>query len=151
MREICERNEQTVEKLMHALSGKEPDYDTVGSLFAEDGYYWALTPVSPQVHGPQAIIDDLKRQFAMGGDLESRPPHALVSSNNHVVLERTDYVTVTVNQRRAPLRICAVFEFDGDGKIKAWREYWDKAHCIEKMGFSGSNYSAAPAAAESGA
>jgi limonene-1,2-epoxide hydrolase len=149
LRDICERNERTVEKLMKALSGKTPDFDAVYSLFAADGYYWALTPVSPKLHGPQAIVDDLKRQLTLGGDLESMPPHALVSSNNNVVLERTDYVTVAVNQRRAPVRICAVFEFDDAGKITAWREYWDKAHCIEQMGFGGSNYGAAQPAAES--
>src|SRR3546814_14117155 len=73
--------------------------------------------------------------MTLGGDLECGPPHAIVSSNNHVVLERTDYVTVTQNQRRAGVRICAVFEFDDVGKITAWREYWDKAHCAEQMGF----------------
>src|SRR3546814_15274739 len=78
---------------------------------------------------------DLK-QMTLGGDLECGPPHAIVSSNNHVVLERTDYVTVTQNQRRAGVRICAVFEFDAVGKITAWREYWDKAHCAEQMGFT---------------
>src|SRR3546814_5865375 len=52
---------------------------------------------------------------------ECGPPHAIVSSNNHEVLERTDYVTVTQNQRRAGVRICAVFEFDDVGKITAWR------------------------------
>src|SRR3546814_11638484 len=74
--------------------------------------------------------------MTLGGDLECGLPHAIVSSNNHVVLERTDYVTVTQNQRRAGVRICAVFEFDDAGKITAWREYWDKAHCAEQMGFT---------------
>src|SRR3546814_7718582 len=82
----------------------------------------------------QAIVDDIEKQMTLGGDLECGPPHAIVSSNNHVVLERTDYVTVTQNQRRAGVRICAVFEFDDVGKITAWRAYWDKAHCAEQMG-----------------
>jgi limonene-1,2-epoxide hydrolase len=133
---ICERNERVVEKLFKSLSGKFPDFDTVASLFAEDSYYWALTPVTPQRRGPQEIVDDLKKQLAIGGDLESGPAYALVSSNNHVVLERTDYVTVAMNQRRAGVRICSVFEFDAAGKIKAWREYWDKSYCAEQMGFT---------------
>jgi len=133
---ICERNELAVEKLFKSLSGKSPDFDAVFSMFAEDGYYWALTPVSPQRHGPQAIVDDLKKQLALGGDLESGPAYALVSSNNHVVLERTDYVTVTHTQRRTGVRICSVFEFDDEGKITAWREYWDKLYCAEQMGFT---------------
>src|SRR3546814_19592640 len=72
--------------------------------------------------------------MTLGGDLECGLPHAIVSSNNHVVLERTDYVTVTQTQRRAGVRICAVFEFDDAGTITAWREYWDKAHRAEPMG-----------------
>src|SRR3546814_16768274 len=91
-------------------------------LFAEESYYWALTPVSTPVKGPQAIVDDIEKQMTLGGDLECGPPHAIVSSNNHVVLERTDYVTVTQNQRRDGVRICAVFEFDDVCKITAWRE-----------------------------
>lgn len=81
-------------------------------------------------------MDDLKKQLALGGDLESGPAYALVSCNNHVVLERTDYVTVTQTQRRTGVRICSVFEFDDAGKITAWREYWDKLYCAEQMGFT---------------
>jgi limonene-1,2-epoxide hydrolase len=133
---ICERNEHTVERLFKSLSGKSPDFDAAAALFAADSYYWALTPVTPKRHGPQAIMEDLKKQLAIGGDLESGPAHALVSSNNHVVLERTDYVTVAMNQRRAGVRICSVFEFEDAGKITAWREYWDKSYCAEQMGFT---------------
>src|SRR3546814_9146735 len=133
---VCERNEHTVHRLLGLLSGKTPYFDVARSRIAEWAYYWALTPVSTPVKGPQAIVDDIEKQMTLGGDLECGPPHAIVSSNNHVVLERTDYVTVTQNQRRAGVRICAVFEFDDVGKITAWREYWDKAHCAEQMGRS---------------
>ena len=133
---LCERNEQTVERLFKSLSGKTPDFDGVHSLFAPDAYYWALTPVTPKRQGPAEIVDDLRKQLAIGGDLESGPAYALVSSGNHVVLERTDYVTVTHTQKRVGVRICSVFEFDDGGKIKAWREYWDKLYCAEQMGFT---------------
>jgi limonene-1,2-epoxide hydrolase len=133
---ICERNKRAVEKLFKSLSGKTPDFDALHTLFAPDGYYWALTPVSPQRHGAQAIVDDLKKQLALGGDLESGPAYALVASDNFVVLERTDYVTVTATQQRTGVRICSVFEFDEAGRITAWREYWDKLYCAEQMGFT---------------
>ncbi len=129
------RNEGAVHKLLGALSGKTPDYDTVASMFAPDGYWWALTPVSPQMRGGQAIAAELKRQLAMAGDLAIGDPYALVSSDNQVVLERTDYVTVTHTGKRAGLRICSVFEFNDAGKITAWREYFDMTHCRKEMGF----------------
>src|SRR3546814_13981245 len=80
----------TVHRLLGLLSGKTPDFDGAKSLFAEESYYWALTPVSRPVKGPQAIVDDIEKQMTLGGDLECGLPHAIVSSNNHVVLERTD-------------------------------------------------------------
>jgi limonene-1,2-epoxide hydrolase len=133
---ICERNERAVEKLFQLLSGKSPDFDGVAAMLAADAYYWALTPVSPQRRGPKEIVDDLKKQLALGGDLESGPPFALVSSNNHVVLERTDYVTIAATQKRAGMRICTVFEFDDAGKVTAWREYWDQTYAAQQMGFT---------------
>src|SRR3546814_12507772 len=42
---VCERNEHTVHRLLGLLSGKTPDFDGARSLFAEESYYWALTPV----------------------------------------------------------------------------------------------------------
>ncbi len=142
--DITHRNEQTVEALFRAMSGKTPDYGAVASVFADDAYYWALTPVSPQRVGPQAIVDDLKRQFAMAGDLESKPPYAVVSSGNRVVLEREDFVTVVGSGKRASVRICAVFEFNDAGRITAWREYFDQAYCLRQMGIAGSDYSKTP-------
>ncbi|MDB5423631.1 MAG: hypothetical protein JWQ29_1047 [Phenylobacterium sp.] len=143
--EVSKRNAQAVERLFKALSGKSPDYDTVLSALAENCAYWALTPVSPQVIGAPAIVADLKRQFALGGDLESGEPYALVASDNHVVLERTDYVTVAHTQKRAGVRICSVFELDAAGRITAWREYFDQAFCRQQLGIVGSDYSAAAA------
>ena len=145
--DVTKRNERAVEQLFKALSGKTPDFDAVQAMFADDAYYWALTPVSPQWRGPEAIVADLKRQLALAGDLESGTPYALVSSGNHVVIERTDYVTVAHTQRRAGVRICSVFEFDAAGQITAWREYFDKGFCEQQMGFTGSDYSSAPAPA----
>jgi limonene-1,2-epoxide hydrolase len=129
------RNEAALEKLFKALSGKNPDWDTVASMFAPDGYWWPLTPVSAQYKGGQAIAAELKRQLALAGDLDVSPPHALVSSGNRVVYERTDYVTVTHTQKRVGLRICSVLEFDDAAKITAWREYFDMAFCQKSMGF----------------
>src|SRR3546814_13163254 len=74
----------TVHRLLGLLSGKTPDFDGARSLFAEESYYWALTPVSTPVKGPQAIVDDIEKQMTLGGDLECGPPHAIVSSNNHM-------------------------------------------------------------------
>ena len=142
---IAERNKQAVHKLFTALSGKTPDYETVRSMFAPDAIYWAITPISPHRVGPDAIVDDLKRQLALAGDLESMEPYALVASGNHVVLERTDFVTVAHTGYRGGIRICSVFEFNDGGQLTGWREYFDKAYCEKQLGFGGSDYSSTPA------
>ena len=76
-------------------------------------------PLAPIV-GKAAI-----REFVAGFD--DRPPGRLVIhhqvATDHVVMnERTDYITL--NGQPVVLPICGVFEIE-DGRIKAWREYFD--------------------------
>jgi limonene-1,2-epoxide hydrolase len=132
---MSERNERIVKRVFELLSGSSPDFETLMSLFSDDSYYWALAPVSPLRRGPSAIVEDLKKQFAHGGDL-AIVPHAMVSSDRYVVLERTDFVTVPHNRRRAEVRICGLFELNDEGQITAWREYWDSEMCRQQMGMS---------------
>src|SRR3546814_15756381 len=65
---VCERNEHTVHRLLGLLSGKTPDFDGARSLFAEEAYYWALTPVSTPVKGPQAIVGDIEKQMTRSAE-----------------------------------------------------------------------------------
>lgn len=125
-----------IEDLFDALSGPAPDYGKAIEQFASEANYWAHTPVSEPIRGAKNIIADLKRQFSLAGDLQSDPPLALLCEGNCAAFERIDYVTVRHTGQRAPVRICAIFQFDADGKICDWREYWDKTHCHETMGFS---------------
>ena len=50
--------------------------------------------------------------------------HHQIASGNIVMNERTDYITINGTQITLP--ICGVFEIE-DGRIKAWREYFDLA------------------------
>ncbi len=131
---MSHNNQKTVERLFDTICGASPDYDALADLFAENAHYWALVPVSPLRQGPQAIVADIKKQFGVGGDLTIEP-HAIVASGRHVVFERTDTITVPP-ERRVPVRICGIFEFDDDGKIVSWREYWDSEECRLQMGLT---------------
>src|SRR3546814_2189183 len=90
---VCERNEHTVHRLLGLLSGKTPDFDGARSLFAEESYYWALTPVSTPVKGPKAIVDDIEKQMTLGGDLACGPNNAIVSSRSEARREGKRWVS----------------------------------------------------------
>jgi limonene-1,2-epoxide hydrolase len=96
------------------------DTDHIVDCFADDGVYHSI-PLTPIV-GKQAI-----REFVAG--FADVPPgrleiHHQVASGKVVMNERTDYITI--NGVPVTLRICGVFEIE-DGRIKAWREYFDVA------------------------
>ena len=92
--------------------------------FTDDGVYHSI-PLEPIV-GKDAI-----RAFVEG--FADVPPgrlevHHQVASPTVVMNERTDYITL--NGKPVTLRICGTFEID-NGRIKAWREYFDLAPARE--------------------
>ena len=94
------------------------DAEHIVDQFTDDGVYHSI-PLAPIV-GKQAI-----REFVAG--FADVPPgrlviHHQVASGNVVMNERTDYITI--NGRPVTLPICGVFEIE-NGRIKAWREYFD--------------------------
>jgi limonene-1,2-epoxide hydrolase len=94
------------------------DAEHIVDRFTDDGVYHSV-PLTPIV-GKAAI-----REFVAG--FAGRPPGRLVIrhqvATEHVVMnERTDYITL--NRQPVVLPICGVFEIE-DGRIKAWREYFD--------------------------
>ena len=94
------------------------DTEHIVGCFADDGVYHSV-PLTPIV-GKAAI-----REFVAG--FAGVPPgrlqiHHQVAAGNIVMNERTD--SITLNGQPVVLPICGVFEIE-DGRIKAWREYFD--------------------------
>jgi len=94
------------------------DTEHIVDQFTDDGVYHSI-PLAPIV-GKQAI-----REFVAG--FADVPPGRLVShhqiaSGDVVMNERTDHITI--NGSPVTLPICGVFEIE-NGRIKAWREYFD--------------------------
>ncbi|HEY2428923.1 MAG TPA: nuclear transport factor 2 family protein [Acidimicrobiales bacterium] len=94
------------------------DTEFIVEAFAEDGVYHSI-PLQPIVGRP--AIRDWVSKFAEvpPGRLEV---HHQVASGGVVMNERTDHITL--NGVPVTLPICGVFEIE-DGRIKAWREYFD--------------------------
>jgi limonene-1,2-epoxide hydrolase len=114
----AEANDQVIRRFMNAWERRDSDF-IIGCL-AEDAVYHSM-PLTPIV-GKEAVA-------AWVGGFAGKPPGRLevrhqVAASDVVMNERTD--VIVLNGRTVTLPICAVFEME-DGKIRAWREYFDLA------------------------
>jgi limonene-1,2-epoxide hydrolase len=112
----AEANDALVRAFIAAWERRDTEL-IVGS-FTEDGVYHSM-PLSPIV-GREAI-----RAWVEG--FADKPPGRLdirnqVASDDLVMNERVD--SITLNGQPVTLPIMGVFEIE-DGRIKAWREYFD--------------------------
>ena len=97
------------------------DYDKIMSSFADDAVYHNI-PVTP-VTGHDGIRE-LLNMFAPTAEAAEFEILNLVSRGNLVFTERVD--RFTMNGRTVALPVAGVFEIR-DGKIAAWRDYFDFA------------------------
>jgi limonene-1,2-epoxide hydrolase len=109
-------NDAIVREFLRAWERR--DTESIVDRLADDAVYQAM-PLPPIV-GKAAI-----REF-VGARADVPPPriaiHHQVAAGDVVMNERTD--DVVLNGRPVTLQICAVFEIE-DGRIAAWREYFD--------------------------
>lgn len=116
--------EQTVLNILTLLHAKQPDFDTFANAFAENAYYQVHVPSIKPIKGRDRLVAELARQLE---DYEDCRCEIICSAgNNHrVFTERRDHVTMKKSGQRIFSSVCAVFEFNVEQKISAWREYWD--------------------------
>jgi limonene-1,2-epoxide hydrolase len=112
------RNDALIRDFIAAWERRDTDF--IVESFADDGVYRSMS-LEPII-GKEAI-----REFVSG--FEAVPPgrlqvHHQVASDDVVMNERTDYITM--NGQPVTLPIMGVFEMEG-GRIKSWREYFDMA------------------------
>ncbi|MEG3124055.1 nuclear transport factor 2 family protein [Sphingomonas sp. GB1N7] len=108
---------------------KAMDWDEAAALFAEDGVLHSMM-VDP-IEGRDAIH---KRISGLG---ELATEIVLDVSNMGVIngilyMERVD--RFVYNGKTGAVPVTGVFEFDGDGLIKVWREYYDRGQLLGEMG-----------------
>ncbi|MBA3863247.1 MAG: limonene-1,2-epoxide hydrolase [Erythrobacter sp.] len=112
-------NEQIVREFIAAWS--RLDVEELLSFFAEDGTYhnMPLMPVSGQAALRPFIAAFLGNWSSTDWEVLN-----LLSSGNIVIAERMD--RTRIGSKSVNLPCCGVFEMQ-DGKIKAWRDYFDMA------------------------
>ncbi|MDQ1697829.1 MAG: limonene,2-epoxide hydrolase [Frankiaceae bacterium] len=122
----------------------------IGAHFRDDATYQPLAPQSRVFHGKAAIVEELGRHALRYRNCICEV-HAAAASRDHVFTERTDTVTQLRDGSTTVVQVVGVFEVDGDGLVRAWREYWDPVAAARQMGIAADDILAALGAAASSA
>jgi limonene-1,2-epoxide hydrolase len=111
--------EQVVRDFCAAASTRDPK--ALRDFFSEDVVYHNI-PMEPAVgiEATMAVID----MFVNMCEALEFEVHHLASDGSTVLTERTDHFTI--NGKTAPLPVMGAFLVT-DGKITAWRDYFDMA------------------------
>ncbi len=102
-------------------SWERGDVDAIVAAFTDDAVYHNI-PMAP-CKGKEAIrnvIEGFLKQSVSGVRFEIL--HQVVDGNL-VMNERVD--TLAMESGKVELPVCGVFELTADGKIAAWRDYFD--------------------------
>jgi limonene-1,2-epoxide hydrolase len=111
--------EQVVRDFCAAASKRDPAL--LRSFLADDVVYHNM-PMDP-AEGIEAAMAVIDMFLGMCEDLEFEIHH-LASDGSTVLTERSD--TFTIKGKTAPLPVMGAFHVS-DGKITAWRDYFDMA------------------------
>jgi limonene-1,2-epoxide hydrolase len=101
--------------------------DKIMSFIADDAVYHNI-PMEP-VRGKDAIRAVVKSFMPPSGSIEFKILHAM-SAGNVVMNERVD--TFDLGAKKISLPVAGVFEIK-NGKIAAWRDYFDLAMYTKQM------------------
>ncbi len=122
-------NEDTVRDFFAAIY--RLDFDAVVEFFTEDGSYHDMPlPTDPTV-GKEGIRRKLDYMIAGGVETMDYTIRHLVAAGDVVLVERSETWNFP-SGARPTLRVMCAIELV-DGKIKAWREYWNNDELMSQM------------------
>lgn len=104
------------------------DVDAVTAYFAEDGIYHNM-PMDP-VAGRENVRA-LIAGFLGGWSKTKWDIRSIAAAGDTVIVERVDHIWA--GDKSVDLPCCGVFEMK-DGKIKAWRDYFDLGTYMKALG-----------------
>ncbi|MCH2172719.1 nuclear transport factor 2 family protein [Myxococcota bacterium] len=112
-------------------SWADKDVDKIMSFFTDDAVYINI-PVDPPNEGSEAIRKAIEGFTGMAEAIEFVVHHQSENAESGVVMnERTD--RFKMGEKWVEARVMGVFELR-DGKISAWRDYFDLAQFQGQMG-----------------
>ena len=118
--------EQVVRDFCAAAGQRDPE--VLRAFFSDDVVYHNI-PMDP-AEGIDATMETLNMFIGMFDELEFEIHH-LASDGSTVLTERTDHFTM--NGKSAPLPVMGAFHVL-DGKITAWRDYFDMGQVSTILG-----------------
>jgi limonene-1,2-epoxide hydrolase len=104
------------------------DVKEICSFFTEDAVYHNM-PIEP-VKG-HAAIEGVLQQFIGPATHAEFELLAIATVGNKVLTERVDRFTIM--GKKIELPVMGTFEVNADGKITAWRDYFDMAQFTKQM------------------
>jgi limonene-1,2-epoxide hydrolase len=118
--------EQVVRDFCAVVSTRDPE--AIRPFFSEDVVYHNI-PMEPAegIDATMAVIN----MFVDIGEALDFEVHHLASDGSTVLTERTD--SFTINGKKSPLPVMGAFHVV-DGKITAWRDYFDMAQVTAIFG-----------------
>ena len=121
------KGREIVERFLKTLESR--DLDTLGELVTEDIVY--ENPPSAAHRGRQAMVDFLSFNYKRMTLSSCEVHHWAESESGNVVMnERTEHMHF--GDAKAGATFMGIFELR-DGKISAWRDYWDHLSFAEQM------------------
>ena len=105
------------------------DIDEIMGFFAEDAIYHNI-PIAP-AEGLDAIRAMLGQFIGPGTTAAKFEVRNLSASGSAVLTERID--SFTIGGKDVALPVMGIFEVDGDGKISAWRDYFDMNQFTQQL------------------
>jgi limonene-1,2-epoxide hydrolase len=118
--------ESAVRRFCDAIQRRDPKELT--RLFTEDAVYHNI-PIAPVVG--HAAIEGLLAQFLAPASAASFEVRALAVTGDRVLTERVD--RFTVGEKHIELPVMGIFEVTPDGRIRAWRDYFDLAQYTRQV------------------
>jgi limonene-1,2-epoxide hydrolase len=104
------------------------DVEELLGFFSDDAVYHNI-PIAP-VRGREAIAATLRGFLDPATDCEFEVL-AIAANGRKVLTERVD--RFTINGKKIAIPVMGAFEVDAQGKISAWRDYFDLAQFTKQM------------------
>ena len=118
----ADRNRATVDAFWELLYAK--DWDALQALFAPEAEYTDVpTPEDDVARGPEQIIARLRLGLDPTQEMVHHPGH-VVAGDDLVMTEHVEEWRFHTGEV-VKLPFVSVHQFDGEGRIVRWWDYWD--------------------------
>ncbi len=125
------QNSEIIDRFIEAWTAR--DIDRIMNFFSDDAIYVNI-PIDPPNEGKDQIRKAIDGFVSMSSGIEFVVHHQAEGGCGRVMNERTD--RFKMGDRWVELPVMGVFELR-DGKISAWRDYFDMGMFTQQMPAAG--------------